>query len=163
MLASRLRLISGRLGRHSLAGGSGHGRLLLLLLRLLLLILELLLLILLLLGSSARHLLQFTVTMQHVRYDILRHAQMLQVENVIGSQMKWQIGVVNKVNQYVFADAALVHFEHFRSAKRQRLARLAGRSGRRGLRRGRRGGWSSWSGCVVGKRAVPRDGDAGNC
>ena len=79
----------------------------------------------LLLVGRIRLFLQFAVAANQSRRHLLRHAQMLQINNSVRIEMERQNGVLNIADQHILADSALVHFDHLRHAESKRRSRRA--------------------------------------
>ena len=63
-----------------------------------------------LLVSRNRQFLQFTVAENQSACDLIRHTQMLQINNSVGREMEWQSAILNIAYEDVLPDSALVHF-----------------------------------------------------
>ena len=74
----------------------------------------------LLLVGRIRLFLQFAVAANQSRRHLLRHAQMLQINNSVRREMERQNGIFDIADDDVLADAALVHFDHLRHAEGKR-------------------------------------------
>jgi len=72
-----------------------------------------------LLVSRNRLFLQFTVSENQSACDLLRHTQMLQINNSVRREMEWQGAILNIAYQDVLPNTALVHFDHVRHAQRK--------------------------------------------
>jgi len=87
-----------------------------------------------LLAGRNRLFLQFTFAENQSACDLLRHTQMLQINNSVRREMEWQSAILNIAYEDVLPDSALVHFDNLRHAQWE-CRRLRGHGCRRAGRR----------------------------
>jgi hypothetical protein len=100
-----------------------------------------------LLGGRNRLFLQFTVAKNQSACDLLRHTQMLQINNTVRREMEWQGAILNIAYEDILPDSALVHFDNLRHAQWE-CRRLRGHGWRRASRRR-----------AVRRNEIPRNAD----